>query len=467
MNDSTIDSGERHGPQPRDPRQHGLNDPDQEKPDQPARETSRDERQPDKTTPPPPSKRILVFVLAPILALLGLGGYLHWQTYAAATETQQQQRDFVPQVRTATAQKVDTPVDVTLPGQTEAFNVSNLYARATGYVAERRVDIGSRVHAGDLLLRITAPDLDQQLEQAQAQLGQTRAAVLQAQAQVQSSQANAKLANVTKYRETTLAGQGWETKQNADNATANFSVQTAGIANAEAGVAVAVANLKAQQATVDRLQALTAFERVTAPFDGVITARNVETGDLLTSDTSTGTPLFTIARDDVLRIAIYVPQSSAIGMKDGVKAQVTVPEMPGRVFKARVARSAVALQSASRSMLTEVDVDNPDGALKPGLFVDVAFSIPRQAPGVIVPDEALVFNAEGLRVATVQPDDTIKFAKVSIYRDFGTTAELREGLQGGELLVMSPPTELADGSKVQVSRPPPGQQDTAKQTASR
>jgi len=356
---------------------------------------------------------------------------------------------------------------LTLPGQTEAFNVVNLFARATGYVAERRVDIGSRVRAGDLLLRIAAPDLDQQLEQAQAQIGQTQAAVAQAQAQVESAQANAKLATATKFRTTTLAGQGWETKQNADNATANFSVQTAGIANAQAGVAVAVANLRAQQATVDRLRALTAFERVTAPFDGVITARNVETGDLLASDSSSGTPLFTIARDDLLRIAVYVPQSGAIGIRDGLDAQVTVPEMPGHVFKARVARSAVALQAASRSMLTEVDVANPDGALRPGLFVNVAFAIPRQAPGVVVPDEALVFNAEGLRVATVAADGTVKFRRVSVYRDFGTSAELRDGLQGNETLVLSPPTELVDGSKVQVSRPPPAKPDTSKQTATR
>ncbi len=417
-------------------------------------------------TPPPPRKRVLLYVLVPVLLLLGLGGYLHWRTYAAAAETQQQQESFVPEVRTTTAQRVDSPVQLTLPGQTEAFDVANLYPRATGYVAERRVDIGSRVHAGDLLLRIAAPDLDQQLAQAQAQLGQNRAAVSQAQAQLLSAQANTKLANMTKFRETTLAKQGWETKQNADNATANFSVQSAGIANAEAGVAVAVANLKAQQAMVDRLRALTAFEQVKAPFDGVITARNVDTGDLLTQDSLGGNPMFTIARDDVLRIAVYVPQSSAIGIRDGLRAQVVVPEMPGRTFEGTVARSAVALQAASRSMLTEVDVPNPHGELRPGLFVNVAFAIPRRAPGIVVPDEALVFNAGGLQVAMVEPDSTVRFQKVSIYRDFGTTAELREGLQGGESLVLSPPAELADGDKVRLAKPAPAQ-DTRSKTASR
>jgi RND family efflux transporter MFP subunit len=407
-----------------------------------------------------------VFVLVQIAALLGLGGYLHGQTYAAAMETQRQQRDFVPQVRTITARKIDKPVELTLPGQTEAFNIASLFPRATGYVAERRVDIGSRVRKDDLLLRIAAPDLDQQLEQAQAQRGQTQAAVLQAQAQVQSAQANTKLADVTKFRETTLANKGWETMQNADNATANFSVQTAGITTAQAGVAVAVANLKAQQATVDRLQALTAFEQVKAPFDGVITARNVETGDLLTQDNASGTPLFNIARDDVLRIVVFVPQSGAIGIHDGLEAKVTVPEMPGKVFQAHVARTAVALQAASRSMRVEVDVPNPDGVLRPGLFVNVTFSIPRQAPAIVVPDEALVFNAGGLQVATVGPEDTIRFRKVTVYRDFGTSTELRDGLQGGETLVLSPPADLADGSKVHLAKPPPDT-DTARRTASR
>jgi HlyD family secretion protein len=420
----------------------------------------------DLTPPAPPRKRTLLYVLVPVLSLLGVGGYQHWRTFANAAETQKEQEDFVPQVRTMQVHKIDSPVELTLPGQTEAFDVANLFPRATGYVAERRVDIGSHVKAGDLLLRIDAPDLDQQLAQAQAQLGQNQAAVLQAQAQVQSAQANTKLANLTKYRETTLATQGWETKQNADNATANFSVQTAGIANAEAGVAVALANLKAQQATVDRLQALTAFEQVKAPFEGVITARNVDKGDLLTQDNAGGAPMFSIARDDVLRIAVYVPQSSAIGIRDGVETQVTVPEMPGRVFRGRVARSSVALQAASRSMLTEVDVPNPDGVLRPGLYVNVAFSIPRQTPAIVVPDAALVFNATGLQVATVDADSRVRFQKVTIYRDFGTTAELRDGLVGGESLVLSPPADLAEGSKVQLANPLP-QPDAGRRTASR
>ncbi|MBV9655058.1 MAG: efflux RND transporter periplasmic adaptor subunit [Acetobacteraceae bacterium] len=417
--------------------------------------------------PAPPRRRVGLLVLTLLILLLGVGAWLHWRTYAASRATQRQEEQFVPQVRTATAQRVDSPVELVLPGQTEAFDNANIFARATGYVAERRVDIGSRVKAGDLLIRIEAPDLDQQLAQAQATLGQNQAAVAQAEAMVESAKANTKLADVTKYRQTTLASQGWETKQNADNATANFSVQTAGVANAQAGVAVSVANLKAQQATVDRLVALTAFERVTAPFDGVVTARNVDRGDLLTSDSSSGTPMLSIARDTILRIAVYVPQSSAIGITDGLEAKITVPELPGQVFTGKVARTSVALQAASRSMLTEVDVPNPDGKLRPGLFVNVSFAVPRQRPGVIVPDEALVFNASGLQVATVDPGSAVHFKRVSIYRDFGTTAELRDGLDGGETLVLSVPAGLPDGSKVRTAAPPPDQPNGGAQTASR
>ncbi len=420
----------------------------------------------DRTPPPPPRRRILLFVLTPIILLLGIGAYFHWETFARASATQKDQTDFIPEVRIAAATVEDAPVQLTLPGQTEAFDVANLFPRATGYVVERRVDIGSHVRAGDLLLRIEAPDLDQQLQQAQAQLGQNQATVLQAQAQVQSAQASTKLADITKFRQTTLAGQGWETKQNADNASANFSVQTAGIANAQAGVAVALANLKAQQATVNRLQALSAFEQVKAPFEGVITVRNVDQGDLLTQDSLGGNPMFSIARDDVLRVAVYVPQSSAIGIRDGLETQITVPELPGRIFKGLVARSSVALQAASRSMRTEVDVANPDGLLRAGLFVNVAFAVPRQAPAVVVPDAALVFNANGLQVATVDNSGTVQFRKVTIYRDFGTTTELRDGLVGKESLVLNPPTELVDGSKVHVVNPE-SRPETEKQTASR
>ncbi|MGY2047725.1 efflux RND transporter periplasmic adaptor subunit [Methylobacterium sp. JK268] len=408
-------------------------------------------REPDRPREVPPPPRLRGFVLAALVlaGLLGWGAYGHWQKDAAAAETQRRTKAFVPKVRTVRAELADKPVELTLPGQTEAFESTSIFARATGYVAERRADIGSRVKSGDLLLRIAAPDLDQQLAQAEAQLGQQQALLLQARAQVDQSKANLNLANVTNSRTSTLAVQGWASKQTADNSQASVLSQSASLASAEAGVKVAEANLKAQSATVDRLRALAAFERVTAPFDGVVTARNVEVGNLVNADQGSGTPLFSMDRDDVLRVSVQVPQSAALGVREGIDAQVSVPEMPDRRFGGRVARSSVALRYASRTLVTEVDVPNPDRVLRPGLYVSVSFAVPRDAPHVKVPAEALMFNQNGLQVAVVNEDQTVQLRKVNVARDYGTTVELRDGLDGRERVVLGPPATLRDGSKVE------------------
>ncbi|GJD50081.1 Multidrug resistance protein MdtE [Methylobacterium crusticola] len=407
-----------------------------------------------RAVPPPPRKRGFVLAALVLAALLGWGAYGHWQKSAAAAQTQRRTLDFVPQVRTVRAELADKPVELTLPGQTEAFETTAIFARATGYVAERRADIGTRVRRGDLLLRIGAPDLDQQLAQAEAQLGQQQALLVQARASVDQARASLNLANVTNSRTSTLAVQGWASKQNADTSQAGVLTQGATLAAAEAGVKVAEANLKAQGATVDRLRALTAFERVTAPFDGVVTARNVEVGNLVNADQGTGTPLFTMDRDDVLRVSVQVPQNAAVGVRDGIAAQVAVPQMPGRRFAGHVARSSVALRFASRTLVTEVDVANPDGLLRPGLYVSVTLAVPREQPRVKVPAEALVFNQNGLQVAVVQDDQTVQLRKVEVERDYGTTIELRDGLEGHERIVLAPPATLRDGSKVQAPDEP-------------
>ena len=158
--------------------------------------------------------------------------------------------------------------------------------------------------------------------------------------------------------------------------------------------------------------------------------------------------LFTVARDNMVRVTVDVPQSGAIGIVDGLVAKVHVPELPDRVFEGKVARSSNALATGSRTMQAEVDVQNPDGILRPGLYVTVDIGVPRTAPGVTVPAEAIMFNAQGLRVAVVRPDDTVHMQDVTIYRDFGTSVELHAGLQGGEAVVLSPPVELADGGHV-------------------
>jgi len=402
-----------------------------------------------------PSRRLYLIAAAAVLGALAWGAYGHWRQEEAAIETQQRQLHFIPEVRVVIAKEQNGPVVLSLPGSVLAFDQARIYARATGYVADRRVDIGSRVHAGDLLLRIAAPDLDQQLAEAQARLGQMQGALEQARAGAEQARADAQLADATNSRTLRLAAQGWETKQNADNTRLSLASKLAAVSNAEAGVKVAEANVKALQATVERLLQLTRYENVEAPFDGVVTARSVDNGDLVRADDNNGgTPLFTVQRDDVVRVQVSVPQSGAVGLRDGLPAKVRIPELPGRIFEGRVARNSVALDVGSRTMLAEVDVPNPDRVLRSGLYVTVDFAIPRPAPTVAVPAEALLFNGDGLHVVTVDDAGRAHFHSVSVYRDYGTTVELREGLHGGERVALTPPAEIAEGQQVKAAAPP-------------
>ncbi|MFD0937695.1 efflux RND transporter periplasmic adaptor subunit [Methylobacterium trifolii] len=403
--------------------------------------------------PPVPRKGPFVLVGLVALGLLSWGGYGQWRQRADAAETQRRVKAFVPRLRTAAVEKTDAPTDLTLPGETQAFSRAAISARATGYVAERRVDIGSRVKTGDVLLRIAAPDLDQQLAQAEAQVGQMKAQLLQAQAQVDQARANVNLAKVTDSRTSTLATQGWASRQNADNSQAGVLSQTANLSAAEAGVKVAAANIKAQEAMVDRLKALTGFKDVTAPFDGVITTRSVEVGDLVKADGG-GTVLLAMDRDDVLRISVNVPQNAAVGVHPGVQAEIKVPQMPDRTFVGRVERSSVALLTASRTLTTQVDVPNPDGTLRAGLYVYVTLKIPRLRPAVLVPAEALVFNQRGTQVAVAGEDNRAEWRSVHVRRDFGQTIELDQGLSGHERIVLGPPVDLRDGQTIERGEDP-------------
>ena len=403
----------------------------------------------------PPSRRLYFLVGIVALGALAWGAYGRWQQREAAIETQQQLADFVPELRVAMAIGQDGPAPLTLPGTVLPFDQARIFARATGYVAERHVDIGSRVREGDLLLRIAAPDLDHQLSEAEARLLQMEGTLDQAHAAAEQARSDAALADVTNTRTARLATQGWESKQNADSTRLGLASKLAAVNNAEAGVKVAEASIRAQEATVRRLRQLAQFERVEAPFNGVITARNVDNGDLVKADdNSGGTPLFAIQRDDIVRVQVNVPQSGAVGLQDGLSAEVHVPELPGRTFEGKVSRNSVALDAASRTMLAEVDVPNPDGALRPGFYVDVQFGIPRQVPTVLIPAEALLFNADGLRVAAVDDSGHVHLHKVSVYRDYGTKLELREGLKGGERVALSPPADIAEGQKVKVVAQP-------------
>jgi len=369
-------------------------------------------------------------------ALVAYGAWSHAQRHAAALETEKQQEDAVPTVRVARVVTNSAPRQLDLPGSTEAFDAATVYARATGYISKRNVDIGSEVKAGDVLAIIAAPDLDQQLLQAEAQVAQLQAAVVQARSNMQ-------LALVTNNRTQTLVVQGWQTKQQGDTDRLTYQGQTAALKVAEA-------NLQAGEAQVSRLKELTGFEQVVAPFDGFITQRHIDVGSLVTADQSTGTPLFDIAHSEVLRTQIYVPQDAVFGLKDGAAAEVRVPEIPGRVFHGTVARNANALQPGTRTRLTEVDVDNADGTLFPGLYCTVRLFIPRAQPVISIPSQALIFNQNGLSAA-VYKDGVVRIRKLNLLADNGAEVDVRTGLKPNDLIILSPPINIRDGMRVAAS----------------
>jgi HlyD family secretion protein len=396
---------------------------------------------------------VLVLLLS---AAFDASGY--WRMCSAEAEPNDDATESLPTVRTVEAKANNKPIELNLPGQTNPFDQASIVARSTGYVAERFADIGTRVKQGDRLLRIAAPDLDRQLDQATAQLGQTAAALAQAQAQVDQATSTLKNSTTILTRDTDLLQRGYETAQDKDNQQTLVLSQQAMLETSQAGVKVAQANIDAQKATVARLRTLTDFENVIAPFDGVITTRNVDTGDLVNADSNSATPLFSMVRDDVLRVSVQVPQSAAILLQDGDKAKVTVSQLPGRTFAGRVNRSSEALYAASRSLNVEVDVENPNFELRAGLFVNVSFAIPRIKPAVTVPSDAIVFNQDGLQVAIVETGNVVHMQPITVYRDFGKSVELSEGLQGGEQVVLSPPALLAERSRVDVAQPDAGQE---------
>jgi RND family efflux transporter MFP subunit len=379
------------------------------------------------------ARRLGIGTVVALAAMVGWGIWTHAARDAAAQDALETRQNAIPVVRTMEVKTINSPRVIDLPGTMQAFDSATLYARATGYIAKRNVDIGSKVHAGDVLAVIAAPDLDQQLAQARAQLAQMQAALAQAQAA-------RSLADVTNRRTSRLVVEGWSSRQQGDTDRTNFTSQTA-------AVRVAEANVAAQQAQVNRLAELTGFERVTAPFSGVITARQIDTGSLVTADQAGGTPLFSIARTDVLRVQIYVPQEDVFAIHDGQDATMTVPQLPGQVFHGTVARNAGALATDTRTLLVEVDVNNQDGALSAGLYGIVHVQEQRAAPVVLVPSEAVIFNKDGLSVAVVN-DGRAVIRHLDILNDDGAQVEVRTGLQPGERVILNPPANLVGGMRV-------------------
>ena len=390
--------------------------------------------------PPTGSRRRLLLLAGGggLLVLLYLAGLLpRLVLWHRLDRDAQAVRDALPAVITTQPQRAAAVVDVPLPGTTEPILVTGIFARTNGYLESRYVDIGDRVTAGQLLAVIDTPEVDQELSQAQATLAQWQANVVKLEADLE-------LAGTT-LRRYIAAGVGSVSKQQIDE-------RTSAVTDAEKAVDAGKATVNANQANVDRLHELQGFQHVYAPFDGVITVRNVDPGALISAGSTTGTTeLFRLAQVDTLRIFVYVPQSYAADVHVGQDAEVTLRERPDRDFHGTVSRTAGAIDPTSRTLLTEVLVPNEDGALLSGAYVTVHFKIERSNPPLLIPGTALLVGAKGVRVAVVDADGTLHYRPIEIGRDFGAQVEVLGGLALSDVIASNLPGGLVEGTRVQIA----------------
>ena len=359
----------------------------------------------------------------------------HGLTAAAAAVEQS-----LPRVGVTTAVAVDGGRSLTLPGSLVASQQAMINARATGYVSRWRVDIGDRVRAGDVLADLDTPEVDEQLQQARATLRQQEAALEQAVA-------NRDFAKVTASRQDVLVGQGLVAKQDADQADAQLKV---GEANVHAGEL----NVAAAQANVRQLSRLVSFGHVVAPFDGRITQRTIDVGSLVIAGGAAGSmPLFRIEAIDPIRVFVQVPQAFAPSVKDGEPANVSVRELPGRVFVGHVTRTAGTLDPALRTLNVEIDIPNPTGELLGGMYAQVTIAVAVAHRVVRVPSSAVITDARGVHVATVDAAGRVHLVEVVRGLDNGRDIDLVEGLVGGEQVVASPGGDLTDGARIEPVAP--------------
>lgn len=380
---------------------------------------------------------IAVIALA-LASALAWGAWNHYAQRQQVLSTLAQRTDLVPEVRVGSVAVSPATETVSLPATTSAFASANIFARASGYIAKREADIGDHVKSGELLAEIVAPELDHQIAQAEATLGQLKAALQQAEA-------NRELAKVTWDRDGPLVKEGWLTAQQGTTDVQTLKAQ-------EAAVSVAQANVVAEQAQLQVLHQQKLYQSVVAPFDGVITQRNIDVGSLVQADTTSGTFMFTLQQGNVIRTQVFVPQDEAFGLKPGIDAVVHVPEIPDRAFPGKVTRIADALQPGSRTLLTEIDIPNPDGALASGVYCTVELHIPRKTPRFKVSADAVIFNANGLQVAVVE-NGVVHLRKISVVRDLGSEVEVNSGVKAGDQVILNPAVDVTDGSKVHI-RPP-------------
>jgi RND family efflux transporter MFP subunit len=360
-----------------------------------------------------------------IVAALFLSGLLP-RVKARATLARETQEMAVPTVLVVQPKRSAPSKDLVLPANVQAFADAPIYARTNGYLKRWYVDIGGHVKAGQLLAEIDTPEVNQQLRQARADLG--------------TAEANLNLSRITTERYADLLKTDSVSKQDADNAAGDYAAKGATVQSA--------------QANVKRLEELQLFEKIYAPFDGVITARNTDIGALIDSGGSSGprNELFHIAQPDKLRVYVSVPQIYSQAAKPGLTANLTLAEFPGRLFQGKLVRTANAIDPTSRTLLVEIAVDNPTGQLFTGSYAEVHFKLPTPTSSLILPVNTLLFRSEGLRVATVGPGQRVELKPITIGHDFGSEVEVVAGLSESENVIVNPPDSVVDGETVRTAQ---------------
>jgi membrane fusion protein, multidrug efflux system len=379
---------------------------------------------PTETRPPGSRRRLGIFgMLAGIILIVVVITGIRSREEASAKLRQWTDDQAVPTVAVALPEaKVSNPT-LDLPGRLEAYYRAPIFARVSGYLKSWSADIGARVKAGQVIAEIEAPDLDQQLLQGRADLA--------------SQEASAKLSEATLTRRKTLIASNFVSMQEIDERTADLSNK--------------LASVKAGQANVERLEALAGYKKITVPFDGVVTSRDTDVGALINAGGGSGPAMFTISDISKLRVYVNVPQTYVPAIKIGAKAVISMPEYPNRTFLATVEASSQSVDVASGTTRMQLGLDNSKGELMPGGYANVKLSLQRDSVPLNIPSSALIFNQNGLRVATVGADDKVLFKTVTISRDLGRTIELASGITAEDRIITAPPDGLADGDQVRVS----------------
>lgn len=341
--------------------------------------------------------------------------------------------------------RAEEKLEIELPANIQAVTEAPVLARADGYLKRRLADIGDRVAAGQLLAEIEAPELDQQVQQARAALLQAQASQEQSSAALEQGKANEQLASVTAKRWASLLTKGAVSRQDHDVYQAQAQAQGANVRALERSLAASKSNIEAAKANLARLEQLQGYRQVRAPFAGTITMRNVDTGALISAGQ---TLLFRIAQSGALRTFVNVPQTYAADVKPGLKARITITDLPGKVFEGTVARASSALDSASRTLLTEIQLANPGGQLLPGMYGTAVIEARRSTRPLIIPGDTLMVRPQGPTVVQIGEDQKAHYRRVVLGRDFGKSLEVLSGLEEGVWLVANPSDAVREGLAV-------------------